>query len=238
MRAKDLQPGDRYGRLTFLEIIKDKKLTKSRCLCIRCKCDCGNIKEMPSSYWGRVKSCGCLRQEQYNKQLIDLTNQRFGKLTVLEKTNKKNNYGSYLWLCRCDCGNLKEISGAALRHHETFSCGCSFVSAGELKIIQILKLNNINFEQQKTFSTCIFPNTHKLAKFDFYLLDYNLLIEYDGIQHFQYRENDNFWNTKEEFEKRQYRDNYKNQWAKENNIKLKRIPYYDYDKIDLNYLLS
>ena len=61
MRAKDLKPGDRYERLVFLEIIKNKKTTTSRCLWIKCLCDCGNIKEMPSSYWGKIKSCGCLR---------------------------------------------------------------------------------------------------------------------------------------------------------------------------------
>ena len=56
-------------------------------------------------------------------KLIDLTNKRFGKLTVLEKSkNKINNRPA--WICQCDCGQIKEISGKLLREGQTKSCGC------------------------------------------------------------------------------------------------------------------
>ena len=55
-------------------------------------------------------------------KLIDLTGQRFGRLLVLERANY-NNHGAY-WLCKCDCGNEKIISGTSLRKGLTISCGC------------------------------------------------------------------------------------------------------------------
>lgn len=54
---------------------------------------------------------------------IDLTGQKFGKLTVESPGNKASN-GSLKWVCRCDCGNIKQIRGDKLRSGETKSCGC------------------------------------------------------------------------------------------------------------------
>lgn len=96
--------------------------------------------------------------------------------------------------------------------------------------------NDIPFETQKTFSTCRFPDTNALAKFDFYVNN-QYLIEFDGIQHFEYK-NDTGWNNKENFEKTQYRDNYKNQWCKNNGISLIRIPYYILNNLTIKDLLK
>lgn len=54
---------------------------------------------------------------------IDLTGQRFGFLTVVERI-KCNDKGIPVWLCKCDCGNTKIVMGARLRNGETKSCGC------------------------------------------------------------------------------------------------------------------
>ena len=43
----------------------------------------------------------------------NLTGIRFTKLVVLNKTNKRKNNG-VVWLCQCDCGNLKEVTSADL----------------------------------------------------------------------------------------------------------------------------
>ncbi len=48
---------------------------------------------------------------------------RYGKLTVLEKTENKKG-GHIHWKCLCDCGKLTEVSGASLRRGNTKSCGC------------------------------------------------------------------------------------------------------------------
>ena len=53
----------------------------------------------------------------------DLTGQRFGKVTVLSRV-ANNKHGRAVWLCKCDCGNEKEIPAANLKSGRTTSCGC------------------------------------------------------------------------------------------------------------------
>lgn len=56
-------------------------------------------------------------------KLIDLTGQKFGKWTVIERVE---NYklGSARFLCICECGNKKEVHGHSLRIGSSNSCGC------------------------------------------------------------------------------------------------------------------
>ena len=57
-------------------------------------------------------------------KMIDLTGQRFGRLLVKEKDNKRiTNSGSY-WICECDCGKIKSVRSSSLRRGEIQSCGC------------------------------------------------------------------------------------------------------------------
>ena len=64
---------------------------------------------------------------------------------------------------------------------------------------------------------------HKVPlPFDFYLSELQILIEFDGEQHFKIVE---YWGGQEGLEERQLRDQIKNEWAKINNIKLHRIRY-------------
>jgi hypothetical protein len=61
----------------------------------------------------------------------DLTGQRFGRLTALESTGEKNKWGSYLWLCQCDCGNRTMVS--ATNFGRTQSCGCILSEVATIK---------------------------------------------------------------------------------------------------------
>lgn len=54
---------------------------------------------------------------------IDLTGQKFGRLTVIEATHKRSK-GSIMWSCRCECGNLTTVRSSSLRNSHTASCGC------------------------------------------------------------------------------------------------------------------
>lgn len=53
---------------------------------------------------------------------LDLTGQRFGRLTVIDEAPKKDKY--IRWNCVCDCGNHIEVSTRDLRRGDTKSCGC------------------------------------------------------------------------------------------------------------------
>ncbi len=55
---------------------------------------------------------------------IDLIGVRFGKLIVYSESINRNSAGGVVWLCKCDCGNTKEIASASLRSGATTSCGC------------------------------------------------------------------------------------------------------------------
>lgn len=54
-------------------------------------------------------------------KLIDLTGQKFGRLTVIEKYGKDT---PTKWLCKCDCGNVCVVVGNSLKRGLTKSCGC------------------------------------------------------------------------------------------------------------------
>jgi len=54
---------------------------------------------------------------------IDLTGQKFGRLTVISR-GENDSHGTARWLCLCECGNIKLIRGDKLRHNEIMSCGC------------------------------------------------------------------------------------------------------------------
>lgn len=54
----------------------------------------------------------------------DLTGQKFGKLTVLQKTDHKNSSGSYFWRCYCECGRETLALSRDLKSGHKKSCGC------------------------------------------------------------------------------------------------------------------
>lgn len=238
MGRKKNELGNRYGKL----LVIGEAPSKNSSAYWLCQCDCGKQITVRGSdlRYGR-KSCGCISREnlkKYNENIfIDLTGQKFGYLTVLEKSAppKNPNNKSTMWKCQCECGNIVNIQRANLLSGNSTSCGCKKMSHGEQKIKNILLQNNIMFEAQKSFDNCRFPTTNHLAIFDFYI-NKKYLIEYDGIQHFE-ATSDRGWNTKENLINTQQRDQFKNQWCKENNIPLIRIPYTHYNDLCLKDLI-
>ncbi|HAA6812140.1 TPA_asm: AP2 domain-containing protein, partial [Listeria monocytogenes] len=57
-----------------------------------------------------------------NNHVIDLTNKKFGRLTVKEFVRSEN--GNALWNCFCVCGNEKEVLAQHLKRGHVQSCGC------------------------------------------------------------------------------------------------------------------
>ena len=54
---------------------------------------------------------------------IDLTGQRFGRLTVIGFASRDKKYGHAKWLCQCDCGKITDVDSSNLRRGQQ-SCGC------------------------------------------------------------------------------------------------------------------
>lgn len=107
-RLLNINIGDKFSRLTVLEIFKDN----NRTMC-RCKCDCGNIIVLrgDSLTRGNTKSCGCIKRKE-------LLGEVFGYLTPLEYLGHK------FWLCKCRCGNICKVTSSNLLSGNTKSCGC------------------------------------------------------------------------------------------------------------------
>lgn len=199
-----------------------------------CKCDCGKDYYARRDWLveGRVISCGCYNKEKDTK---DITNQRFGRLVALYPTKKRTSNRRIIWHCLCDCGNYVDVSSDSLKKGNTTSCGC-IVSKGEELLKNIFNELNIKFIPQYTFEDCINPQTNAKLKFDFYLPEYNILIEYDGAQHYKVSGK---WNdTKEKLQERQYRDELKNAFCYKKYLTLIRILYWDYNKLNNEYVLS
>jgi hypothetical protein len=161
-----------------------------------------------------------------------LEGQIFGKLTVIERDKTKPTGRDAYWICKCECGNTCSIRSTDLTKGKTKSCGC-INSKGELKLKELLTSLNINYISQYKFDD-LWGEKDKL-RFDFFLPDENILIEYQGIQHYKPQEH---FGGQEEYNRRIEYDNLKREYCKKNNYKLIEIPYYDYDKLNQEYILK
>jgi very-short-patch-repair endonuclease len=114
------------------------------------------------------------------------------------------------------------------RHYSEWVSYCDFfntdiinlMSMGEKRIYDYLIRKNIEFIYQKQFDDC---KNIKPLPFDFYLPKYNLIIEFDGEQHYNSANAFNF----ESFESIQKHDKIKNQYCADNNINIIRILYHE-----------
>ncbi len=53
----------------------------------------------------------------------NMLGKKFGKLTPIERTGS-DNFGRAVWLCKCDCGNMKKMASHNLKSAFS-SCGCN-----------------------------------------------------------------------------------------------------------------
>lgn len=199
-----------------------------------CLCDCGNPNFLPvwdlTLRYGHITSCGCKKGGR-----VDIANQRFGMLVALEPTEEREG-SSVIWKCQCDCGEITYKSQKTLVSGLCHCCPKHHISIGELTIKQLLDNEKIKYVHNKSYSACRFPDSNSRAKFDFYFPNNNMFIEFDGNQHFGYTGID--WNTKEKYISTTNHDLYKNQWAWDNNIAMKRIPYNYKGKLTLERIMS
>lgn len=239
--AKTDLTGMKFGKWTVIGLAPSNKDNRKMWYC---KCDCGTEKSVQgrSLRGGSSKACGRCNEERIERivklNFKDEVGNRYGRLTVIERNNKKNG-DRPIWRCLCDCGNIINVDAYTLRSGGTKSCGClrkEYQSYGTQQIMKLLENHNLYYIQEKTFNTCHFPNSKRLFRFDFYVND-NYLIEFDGPQHFK----PVGWGTKEEiknqFKITKKRDKCKDTWCIDNNITLIRIPYTHLDELCIEDLI-
>ena len=211
--------GRTYDELTVVEMLynyNDKHRTYCRCVTVQ-----GNevIVRADALQSGATH---CVKGAGKTGRPIDITNKRFGLLVAVKPLNKKASNGSIIWLCKCDCGNFTEVSLGQLNRGHTLSCGCRHQSKWEIFIRDFLSSLKVEFIPQKRFCDCINKKGSDMLPFDFYLPLYNLVIEYDGEHHFNPIKG---WGGEEKFKLTKENDNIKNNYCKQHNITLLRLPY-------------
>lgn len=213
---------------TILDIVpSNKKKTYTSAIC---QCRCGKIKETRLSYVlnNKSKDCGCGRKKMLQEtRTKNLVGQRFGKLVVIEMLDERNKNDRIVYKCKCDCGNEVDVLGNSLTTNHTLSCGC-LVSYWNMYIKQFLEESKIEYKPEYTVYI-----DDDYYRYDFYLPQYNLFIEYDGQQHY---EPVRFYGNDEDaeyvFKRTQEHDEIKNRYCEENNIGLLRIPYWESKNIE------
>lgn len=206
-------------------------------LMIKCS-TCGHIFKTSLANYRRLicgcPMCGIKRLSDFKKMSCDEVELIINSVNNNKLLNKeeyiKNNVRNLNIECG-ECGDVYTTSLVGYQSGEIRCKGCSHrESRNENKIKKFLDINTINYVQQKTFSGCV---DKRPLPFDFYLPDYNLVIEYDGEGHYTERFYDGrSSNTKEALMYTQRHDEIKTQYCKNNNINLLRIPYWKKDDIE------
>lgn len=179
----------------------------------------GPFKQTPDNHINA--QAGCPSCAGNKKLTLDdfITKARIvhGNVYDYSNVNWINSYTTISIICKKH-GTFLQIPKVHLYNR----CGCPLCnsSKGELIIKNILQYHGVDFIQQYSFDDC----RYKLPlKFDFYLPQINTLLEFDGIQHFKYVQG--FHKTLFKFHELLHRDVIKNNYCRDNNIKLIRINY-------------
>lgn len=211
--------GQRFGSLVADEMLYEyQKPTR-----VKCTCDCGNHIETFLTYLtsGDTTSCGCVQRSRTGmantKDFAGMVSD-YGVELIMPDT--QNDHGCWMWVCRCPCcgSNFIALPAKVLNGHIT-SCGCARQSSRERLIKDLLETNHIRYDPQHRYQDCI---DKKELPFDFYLLDYNTCIEYQGEQHYYASE---YFGGEVEFQLRQKHDAIKRQYCVNNQIQLLELPY-------------
>ena len=178
---------------------------------------CGNIyKVIPNNF---IKGHGCpycfgkvkKTDKQFKQEVYNLVGNEYtflehyrGALTKIKVKHIK-------------CGNIYKVKPAMF----LIGYRCPYCNSpkGELIIDKILKSLNISYEPQKTFDDL---KDKSYLSYDFYIPDQNILIEYQGKQHY---EPINYFGGEATFKVQKQHDQIKSDYAKEHGYNLIAIPY-------------
>ena len=178
---------------------------------------CGNIYKVAPRYFIEGSRCpycsGYMKKTttQFKQEVFDLVGNEYTFLdsyaNAYTKIRVKHN----------KCGTIYKVRPYSFL--EGYRCPYCNSPKGEIIITKILNNLNINYEYQKTFSNL--KDTQPLS-YDFFIPDQNILIEYQGIQHYQPVSH---FGGKVKFKIQQERDKLKSDYAKDHDYNLIAVPY-------------
>ena len=114
--------GQRFGRLTVIDraapyVYQGKPFASWNCLC---ECGRRTVQRADQLRHGKVSSCGDISHRESRR--VDLAGRRFGRWLVVELCPGKGPVTR--WICRCDCGEVRDVAANMLRNGDSRSCGC------------------------------------------------------------------------------------------------------------------
>jgi predicted SprT family Zn-dependent metalloprotease len=168
--------GQKFGKWTVLDFIgRDAKSNKI----YKCKCDCGTEKEHRKYTLENGDTVQCKSCHMSELNAVDnLIGKRFGLWSVVGKEkNKERN--EWFYLCICDCGTQKLISGNRLNNGQANKCprcrvkthGMSYTSTFKIWIGILRRCSNKNFKAYKYYGGRGITICNRWLKFENFLED-------------------------------------------------------------------
>ena len=210
------------------EYVNNNTKIKRRCLL------CGDISIMfPNNIKnGNCKGCASIKMRNLfaktHEEFCEDFKEKYGDTYVI--IDKYVNSSTVINIKHSICNNTFKYNPSNLYNKNKHICPYCYNSnsCGEQVIENYFCENNVEYQIHKTFPSLRGVGNGYLS-YDFYLEKYNLLIEFQGAQHY---EPVDIFGGEERFKIQQEHDRRKRQYAKNNNISLLEIPYWDYNNIE------
>ena len=184
----------------------------------RCSINWDNFK-----HGTRCKTCSIINVTNKNRHDYSFVKSYFESFDYELLSDTYVNQDELLKV-KCPEGHKFEITYRSFR--EGSRCVICRQSKGEREVMRYLKKMNIKYTYDSKYFDDLLSLKGKPLRPDFILPEYKIWIEYDGEFHYKkIYENDNY-------ETQKINDDIKNKYAKENNWKLIRIPYWEFDNIE------
>lgn len=197
---------------------KTKYINNSTKIIITCPKH-GDFIQYPSNHLSG-NGCPCCKKSRLTtKDFVLKARSVHGDIYSYDKVDyTENNNCDVIIICPKH-GDFKQTAKVHLS-----GCGCPGcrASKGEKGISAFLLKHKVFFETQKTFENC--KGRFSKLRFDFFLPEFNICIEYDGLQHFTPV---NFFGGTKTFEIQKKHDEIKTKYCKDHNVELIRIAYYE-----------
>lgn len=205
--------GDRYN---YSEVIYQHSQIKVSIICPMH----GEFEQTPSNHL-QGQGCPVCKSNQIGDKFrsnIDEFIIKANKIHNNKYLYLENNYINALTKIKIKCKKHGEFYQTPSAHLQGQGCPICKASRGELAIKTILNKHKIKAKPQYRL-----PDEKYLLKYDFYLPELNILIEFHGRQHYEHRTF--FHKTLEDFKESQKRDNFKKSLAWEKKIPLLEFNY-------------
>ena len=191
----------------------------------------GDFKQLPSNHLMGVECPQCAKESVALKQtydtpkFIELAQKVHGDLYDYSLVEYKNYNEDVIIICK----KHGEYKQAPFRHLSGKGCPICKASKGEKRIKEFLDNNKILYKAEYRLKNTNLFCSNNYFRVDFYLPSYQIIIEYNGIQHY---ESSDYFGGDLELEQRKERDFALKQFCKENKIELIEIPYTEFNNIE------